>query len=86
MPGDASQESEVDFSPLCQFVSRDGVTVRVEIYRVLDVDDGWTLEVIAQDEISAVWDGTFDTDEDAWAAFQAVLEAEGIHGLTETVH
>ena len=86
MPGDSSQDPEVDFSPLCQSVSRDGVTVRVQIYRVPDIDDRWSLEVIGVDESATVWDGTFDTDEDALFTFEAALDAVGIAGLTETVH
>ena len=86
MPDEISPDPEVEFSPLCQPVTRDGVTIRVAIYRVPDIDDRWSLEVIGEDETSTVWERLFNTDSDAWAAFDRALESEGIRALTETFH
>lgn len=86
MVEDADQELQIEFSPLCQDLTRDGTTVRVNIYRIPDVDDRWTLEVVGQNDAAAVWDEVFDTDEDAMGALEAALAATGIDGLTETFH
>ena len=86
MPGEADQDPEVEFSPLCRPVTRDGLTIRVAIYRVPEIDARWSLEVIDQSDASTVWDDLFDTDEEAYAAFEEALAEEGISGLTETFH
>lgn len=54
---------EIIHSPLCQTVSRHGVTVRVEIYRGEDSD--WILEVVDEGNNSHVWDAGFATDREA---------------------
>ena len=78
-------------SPLSRTVTRDGITVDVQIYR-LERDPHWALEVINEAGTSSVWDDLFDTDEKAYAAFQRVVEAEGMEVFldddedTETIH
>jgi hypothetical protein len=37
---------EIESSPLCESATRDGITVRVEIYRLAGRGDGWSLEVV----------------------------------------
>ena len=86
MPDEANQDPEVEFSSLCRPVTRDGITVRVAIYRVPELDARWSLEVIDQTDASTVWDDLFDTDEEAYAAFEEALAEEGIRGLMETLH
>ena len=86
MPGEADQDPEVEFSSLCRPVTRDGLTIRVAIYRVPEHDARWSLEVIDQKDASTVWDDLFDTDEEAYAAFEKALAEEGISGLTEPFH
>ena len=86
MAVETNEDPEVEFSPLCQSVTRDGITVRVAIYRVPDIEARWSLEVVDRFETSTVWDDLFDTDVDAFMAFEDALEAEGISGLTETTH
>lgn len=86
MPVETNLDPEVEFSPLSQSVTRDGITVRIAIYRVPELDNRWSLEVVDRFETSTVWDDLFDTDGDAFAAFEDALEAEGIIGLMETTH
>ena len=38
-----TEEFEIDYSPLCQSITREGKTVKVLIYK--DVPGGWILEV-----------------------------------------
>jgi hypothetical protein len=55
------EDSEIENSPLCGAVSRDGFTVRVEIYRLVEGDKSWTLEVVDHEGGSTVWDDRFAT-------------------------
>ena len=61
-------------SPLSQRLSRNGVTVRVEIYG--DQEGKWILEVLDQQNTSHVWDEHFDTDHQALAEAIHTLEEE----------
>ena len=64
-------------SPLSRAVTRDGVTVRVLIYR-LERDATWTLEVVDERGGSTTWDAPFPTDEDALKEAIATIAQEGI--------
>ncbi len=64
-------------SSLSREVSRDGVTVRIEIYRLED-RPGWSLEVVNDRGTSTVWDELFETDDAADAAFHEVVATEGM--------
>ncbi|RYB07264.1 hypothetical protein [Lichenibacterium ramalinae] len=86
MSDDTPSDARIEYSPFCRMVSRDSLTVYVEIYRVPSIDKRWSLEVVDHLDASSVWDEMFDTDDDALSAFKEALEAEGIAGLTETFH
>lgn len=58
-------------------VTREGITVDVQIYR-LEHDPEWALEVINEDRTSTTWDDLFDSDDEAFAAFEKVVEGQGI--------
>ena len=58
-------------------VTRQAVTVRLEIYRLED-DPKWVLEVVNERGTSIVWDDLFDTDGAAYAAFEAAVEQDGM--------
>ena len=49
-------DPEIEYSPLCEEVTREGLTVRVQVYRLKNGDSGWSLEVIDQEGSSTVWD------------------------------
>jgi hypothetical protein len=74
-------DPEIEYSPLCEEVTRDGQTVRVQIYRLKNGDSGWSLEVIDQEGASTVWDDLFATDQGAFAEFSQTLETEGIQSF-----
>lgn len=63
-------------------VTRQGITVRLEIYRLED-DLQWVLEVVNENGTSTVWDELFDTDSAAYAAFQSAVEEEGMSGFLD---
>jgi allophanate hydrolase subunit 1 len=66
-------------SPLSQYISRDGLTVRVDIYE--DGDGGWILEVVDSYNNSTVWNDPFPTDEQALAEVLRTIEEDGITSL-----
>ena len=59
-----------------------GITVEVYIYR-LESEPGWTLEVVNKNSTSTVWDMEFDTDSEAFEAFQLVVSEEGMDAFQD---
>ena len=74
---------EIETSPLSGRLTREGVTVDVQIYRIAAANEGWTLEVVDDEGASTVWDDTFATDQDAYDDFYRMLETEGIRSFSE---
>lgn len=72
--GAGAGEPELIESPLSQHVTRNGVTVKVEIYG--DNDGRWILEVVDVENASHVWDEHFETDELALAEALRALDEE----------
>lgn len=66
-------------------VTRQGITVRLEIHR-LDSDPQWVLEVVNENGTSTVWDEAFDTDRAAYDAFQSAVEEEGMSMFLDEVN
>jgi hypothetical protein len=71
-----AHEDEQDFidSPLSQRVTRNGVTVQVEIYG--DSKGLWILEVVDAENNSHLWDEHFETDQQALDAALRALDEE----------
>ena len=80
---DDDDDPELEYSPLCGDVTRDGITVSLQIYRLAGHAEGWSLEVVDQEGASTVWDELFVTDRDAYAEFYSTLESEGIASFAE---
>ena len=74
-------DPEIEYSPLCEEVTQDGLTVCVQIYRLKTDSDGWLLEVVDHENASTVWDDLFTTDHEALAEFSRTLEDEGIQSF-----
>ena len=70
-------------SSLSRSITLHGVTVEVRIYR-LETDPQWALEVVNDAGTSTVWDTQFDTDDEAFVAFQLVVEEEGIETFLDS--
>ena len=79
----AEDPPEIEYSPLCGDITCDGITVRVDIYRLTDEPRGWALEVIDHDGASTVWEETFPSDGEAYAEFYRTMEREGIRSFAE---
>jgi hypothetical protein len=75
------KEPDLVMSPLCQWVTQDGYTVRVLIYGSGEAD--WILEVVDETGASTVWDDPFATDELAFAEFERTVSAHGIRSFEE---
>jgi hypothetical protein len=83
MGHDQDDDPEIEDSPLCGVVTREGITIRVQIYRLAGRNDGWSLEVVDQEGGSTVWNETFSSDTEAYAEFHRTLEKEGIRSFAE---
>jgi hypothetical protein len=79
----ADNDPELEKSALCGEFSRDGVTVRVEIYRLRHGGEGWILEVVDHEGASTIWEALFATDEAAYTEFCRTVEEEGIKSFLE---
>lgn len=66
-------------SPLNQSITRDGKTVRIEIYE--DGEGGWLLEVVDDYWNSTLWEDSFATDREALDEVLKTIEEEGIDAL-----
>lgn len=77
-------EIDLIYSKHCQSVSKDGKTVRVEIYS--SGKDDWILEVVDEENNSTVWDDLFPTDDEAFLEFQRTLDEEGIESMIGLHH
>ena len=73
------EEGDLIYSEHCQRVTRDGKTVKVEIYSSGKND--WILEVVDEDGNSTVWDDPFRTDAEAYEELQRTLDEEGIDSV-----
>ena len=74
-------DPEIETSPFSGNVTRDDITVRVNIIRIAGSNEGWSLEMVDAANNSVVWDTPFASDQLACTAFYAALEAEGIRAL-----
>lgn len=78
---DMAADDEPDFieSPLSQHMTRNGVTVRVDIYG--DSDNRWILEIVDAENTSHVWDEHFETDQQALDEALRALNEEPLEFL-----
>jgi hypothetical protein len=76
---DDGREPDFIESPLSQSVTRNGVTVRVEIYG--DSQGGWILEIVDAEYASHVWDEHFETDQLALTEALRALDEEPLEFL-----
>lgn len=73
----SEREPNIVTSGLSGSVTRDGITVEVNIHRLED-RPGWALEVVNANGTSTVWESLFDTDDEAHAAFLVAVADEGM--------
>jgi hypothetical protein len=68
-------------SPLSRIVEEDGISVDVRICRLEDTE--WSLEIVANDGNSTVWNDLFPSDEDALAEALNSIGEDGIRSFSE---
>ena len=68
----------IEFSPLCRKLKRDDIEIDIHIYRIEGSDEGWSLEVVDEENASTVWQELFDTDDAALNEVMRTIEEEGI--------
>ncbi len=78
----AEQIPNLVISSLSGPVSRDDVTVEVDIYR-LEHDPTWSLEVVNGAGTSIVWDDQLPGDSDAYQEFLRTLAEEGMQAFLD---
>jgi uncharacterized protein len=81
-PPPAADEPELEYSPLERAVERDGVRVRICIYRG-EGDPGWLLEVEDHLGGSTVWDDPFATDREALDEALRAIDEDGIESFAK---
>ena len=74
-------EPDIVESQLCSTIERDGISLRVEIYR--GEDSEWILEVVDEDGNSIVWTDQFATDQAAMDELMRTIKVEGIRSIVE---
>jgi uncharacterized protein len=74
-------DPQVIDSPLSRTVEEDGVTVKVCIYRLENTD--WSLELVAENGVSTVWDDLFPSAEGALAEALKAIREDGIRTFSE---
>lgn len=72
-------ENDLIESPLQQKYTSEGKTVEVCIYRLPDT--GWTLEIVDEYNNSTLFDGEFESDQEAFDLFLKEVEEEGIESM-----
>lgn len=77
-----SDDYPIVHSPLERRITRDGVSVDVQIYRGED-EPGWLLEIVDHLGGSTVWNDTFPSDEAALAEAMEAIERDGIASFAE---
>ena len=75
-----TEEPEIEYSPLSQPLSSGGLTVNVQIYRIVG-EKYWMLEVVDEFNNSTVWDDQFESDLTALNEVKKTILAEGIASL-----
>ena len=77
------REPNLVTSGLSRNVTRDGITVRLCIYR-LEADTEWSLEVVNSAGTSIVWDDQFSSDDAANEEFLRTVAEEGMASFLDS--
>ena len=76
------EDRDYEHSDLSGTFTRGDDEVEVEIYRFADTQDRWRLEVVSLGGGCTQWTQTFATEAEAYAAFLAMVEADGLLTFT----
>ncbi len=76
------RDPNIVISGLSGDFTKDGVTVEVHILR-LEQEKEWSLEVVNSSGTSIVWEGPFESDEQAYAEFYRTVAEEGMGAFAD---
>ena len=79
------REPNLVASGLSRTVTRDGITVKLCIYR-LETDTKWSLEVVNSVGTSIVWDDLFSSDDAANEEFLCTVAKEGMAAFLDSAN
>ena len=80
------EDRDFEHSPLSGSFTRNGESVDVEIFRYAGTKDPWHLAVIGLSSSGCTaWNETFATDQEAYEAFTAMVELDGMALFTGVV-
>jgi hypothetical protein len=79
----ADRDPNIIHSGLSVHKTIEGRSFKLCIYR-LEQSPDWALEVELSDGGSVVWDGTFETDDAAYAEYERTLREEGLGAVLGT--
>lgn len=79
---ESDDDREFEHSDLSGSFTRGDIEVDVEIYRFAGTQDRWELAVVALGGGCTQWAQTFATETEAYAAFLAMVEADGLDTFT----
>jgi len=84
------KDIKIETSPLSRKMRQDDIEIEVLIYRIEGSDEGWSLEVVDEENASTVWEELFQTDQAAYDEVMRTIESEGIatflHPPSERLH
>lgn len=75
------EDPEIIVSPLSRILEEDGFTVEIGIYRFEHT--AWSLEIVAEDGTSTVWDEPFEDDRVALLEALKAVQEDGIASFSE---
>ncbi len=78
-----AKKPKLEHSEFAGEFADDGITVLVDIFRPVGQDDGWSLEVISENDDLTTWEEKFPTDEEAFSEFLATVARDGIRSFLE---
>jgi hypothetical protein len=76
------RDPAIVFSDLSRPVTRAGLSVTVEIFR-LEHEPCWHLEVVSPTGTSTLWDDAFESDDAAYAEFRRTADEEGLNAFLQ---
>lgn len=76
-------DRKLEYSRLGGLVTRAGVSIDVKIYRFAGTNEEWTLEIIDKEDRCTIFNETFESEIDAFEAFEAAIDQYGIGSFSE---
>jgi hypothetical protein len=73
--------AKIPESEIIKEIERDGLKVKIEVYKADQKGGGWILEIVDEGWNSTVWDSQFPSSEEAMDAGITAIDEEGIQSF-----